>query len=146
MSTTSLYVSSVSTTSERQSFNVLERLVLRVAHPRYMVFYAIGSLWAILGLWRHDWTIVVGALVISRVFGFIAVKDVSPQAMADTLLGKIALLHLQPVNLAVQTVGVLIACFGVWQHRTETILGGLSLLALGHGLGWAKVHPAFERR
>ena len=129
-----------------QPFNGLERLVLRVVHPSFMVVYIIGGFWAILGLWRHDWLMVVGALVISRVIGFTLVRRVDIDAMAETILGRIALLHLNPLNLTLQVIGVFIAAFGVWQHRTETILGGLSLLTLGHGMGWSNVHPAFRAR
>ncbi len=144
MGTSSVYVGTLSVSSEEFKFSFLERLILRVVHPRFMVFYIIGGLWIVFGLWRHDWLMAASALVVSRALGYISVRHADLSKIADTTLGKIALLHLNPVNLTLQTAGVFLALFGIWQHQVFQILSGLSLLFLGHGLGWENVHPSFK--
>lgn len=83
-------------------------------------------------------TLGVGAL------GLISVWNADPEKMAETTLGKIALLHLHPFNLITQSIGLVPLVYGIWIHSVETILAGLSLVLLGHIVGWSKVDSKFS--
>jgi len=112
----------------------LQRMVLRAAHPVSIVFSIIGWTWGVFYLWRHDWVMALIAVVLAR-------ASVHLQEVADTILGRLALLHLQPFNLTIQVIGTVVLITGVWMHGTELILGGISLITVGHAFGWSHVHP-----
>jgi hypothetical protein len=65
--------------------------------------------------------------------------------LSETSMGKIGLLHLHPMNLAIRLVGAVILLYGIWQRSLDLTLGGVSVIFLGHTFGWAKVDPRFAR-
>ena len=64
------------------------------------------------------------------------------ESLGQTVLGKIMLLHLHPMNLITQFAGFGILLYGVWVHGSLHILLGASLVLLGHMWGWHKVSEA----
>ena len=124
-------------------YNKFENYVLKRSHPRAIFIDAIGLIWTIYFLWGHNWQMAVGATLIGRLMAQLSVMDVNAQRMSDTVLGKIALLHLHPINLITQIVGLIVLLFGVWQHSPELSLGGVSMILLGHSYGWSKVDSRF---
>jgi hypothetical protein len=124
-------------------FNWLEKYALKRFHPRAIFIDAIGFIWFMYYFWNHNWQMALGAALIGRLLSQLSVMDTNAQRMSETALGKIALLHLHPINLISQLVGVVVLLFGVWQQSPELSLGGTSMILLGHTYGWSKVDPRF---
>jgi uncharacterized membrane protein YesL len=80
------------------------------------------------------------------VAGFILARVVTwrmhEEDLAQTTLGKILLLHLHPMNVVLQTLGIVTLFFGFWEHSAMYLMFGTSLILLGHMWGWRKVHQA----
>jgi len=125
-------------------FSVLERMVLRRAHPISMMIGAAGAIWAVAFLWQNNWQWALVAIIGSRLAAYVVLRNANLPAIAETPIGKIALLHLHPINLAVQSVGAVIAVYGLWTHSAEAIMAGLSVVFLGHLFGWSKVDSRFS--
>jgi hypothetical protein len=95
-------------------------------------------------LWAQNWSYALGAALLGRLLSYLAVADVNPQKMSETTLGKIALLHLNPVNMVVQILGLVVLGYGVWEHSVLYTLYGVSVILIGHVIGWGKVDERFE--
>jgi len=119
-------------------------MVLR-AHPISIFWDAATLIWVVYFLWQHWWAYAALLLVVERGFTWIMTQAVDSDALGKTVLGKMALLHLHPVNLTLQLCGVAVAFWGIWAHETIPILSGISLIFLGHTFGWGQVHKALDR-
>ena len=117
----------------------LEKYVLRRFHPRAIFIDSVGMIWFFYFLWLQNWQLALASAVIGRLLAITAVLHVNPQKMSETVMGKIAMLHLHPVNLIVQMTGFIVLIYGVWMHSTEYILLGLSAILLGHYFSWGEV-------
>ena len=135
----------VRTHLETAELTGLDIYMLKRAHPAGIIVDLIGWVWFGYFFWQHNWQMAVGALIIGRFFSLIAVMDVNPSKMAETTLGKIALLHLLPVNMLIQSIGIIILLYGVWFYSIEISFIGLSIVGLGHLFGWPMVASNFER-
>lgn len=122
----------------------IERYVIRHAHPISLYFEMVGLIWLVFFLWEHLWKEAVAAYLAARMVGLLAVYRADVRALAQTMLGKIALLHLHGINFFVQLLGSGVALYGVWWHDVRTILAGVSVIFLGHIQGWAAVDDRFE--
>ena len=120
----------------------LERAVIRRGHPKHIVVGVVGFLWVAYFLWRHDWVWAVSVVLLSAVVGRVLTSGTHEEELARTLLGKIMLLHLHPMNMTVQAVGFAVLLYGVWIHAVMHVLVGTSLVFLGHLWGWHKVNEA----
>lgn len=116
---------------------------LRRFHPRSIFIDVVGFIWFTYYFWNHDWKTAIGVVVVERIIAFFSVSNIDVKRLAETPLGKLGLLHLHPANFAIQVFGAIILLYGIWQHTTEVILGGLSVLFLGHVFGWSKVDPRY---
>jgi len=65
-------------------------------------------------------------------------------AVATSWLGRVALLHLHPINVTLQSIGAVALIYGLWSHEAQTILAGGSLIFLGHCWGWRDVDERLE--
>ena len=130
-------------TVERE-FNRLERYMLMRFHPRKVIYDVIGMTWAVYFLWNGNWQAAVAAVVVSSVIGLYFVRLADPIKMADTVMGRLARLHLDLRNWVIQLLGLIPLISGIWSHSTEMILAGLSIVALGHFFCWSKVNPGFR--
>lgn len=122
-------------------FSLAERLILRRFHPRSVFIDTVGLVWFTFYFWSHDWQAALAVAVITRLVAFLSVMNINTDLFAETVLGKVALLHLNPFNFIIQLTGTIILLVGLWDHTTEVILGGVSVILLGHVFGWAKVDP-----
>lgn len=120
-------------------FSWYQRYVLRRSHPRSIFIDTVGLIWFTYYFWNHDWKAALGTVVIARVVALASVININTDLFAESILGKIGLLHLNPFNLVIQVIGLIALLFGIWDHSTEVILGGLSVVLLGHVFGWSKV-------
>lgn len=127
---------------ERKALTYLERTFVRHGHPRHLIPAYLGWMWAVYFLWFHNWIGAITALVLSGVLGRILTLQIDVEKYAETLLGKLMLLHLHPANLVIQLAGVGVALYSVWMHSGLYILLGLTVIMLGHLWGWHKVHEA----
>jgi hypothetical protein len=143
---TNILKSSPAPTVGEHDFSWAEVYALRRFHPRSIFIGTAGFIWFIYYLWNHDWRTALAVAVITRVIAFASVMSINTDLYGETLLGRIALLHLNPWNLIIQLGGTLAILYGVWEHSTELILGGLSAVFLGHIFGWSKVDPKLADR
>lgn len=120
----------------------MERMVIRRGHPKHIIVGIVGFLWFVYFLWQHDWTWALAVAVLSGVLGRLLTSGTKDESLAPTLLGKIMLLHLHPMNLSVQIVGFALLFYGIWLHSTIYIMVATSLVFLGHMWGWHKVNEA----
>ena len=67
--------------------------------------------------------IAVAVAVAERLACIAIVRGADVTALAGTKLGQLALLHLHPMNLMIQLVGLVGVVWGLWQHESLGILG-----------------------
>lgn len=131
---------------EEQQLNRLQKYVLLRSHPRRIFLDVVALMWEVYFLWNQNWQAALGVFLVMNTVGLLTVRKVNYQELAKTTLGKVGLLHLQPMNLMVQLTGVALSIYGIWWHETLSILTGLSLIYAGHFYGWSRVHPALKMR
>jgi hypothetical protein len=120
----------------------MERMVIRRGHPKHIIVGIVGFLWFVYFIWQHDWAWAVAVAVLSVVMGRLLTSGTKDESLASTLLGKIMLLHLHPMNLSVQIAGFAVLFYGIWFHSTIYIMLATSIVLLGHMWGWHKVNEA----
>ena len=120
------------------------RYILLRSHPLAIFWDVATGIWIVYFLWLHAWEVSLLLLVIERGFCWIALQRVNAEALGKTILGKLALLHLEPLNLIVQILGVGLLGWGIWMHETISILAGASIVLMGHTVGWGKVHDSLK--
>jgi hypothetical protein len=120
----------------------LEKAIIRRGHPKHIILGMVGFLWAVYFLWHHDWAWALGVVLASGILGRILTSGTREEGLAQTVLGKIMLLHLHPMNLTVQVAGFGVLLYGVWIHTLMHVLVGTSLVLLGHMWGWRRVNEA----
>ena len=126
----------------RGDLTYLERIVIRRGHPRHIILGIVGFLWTVYFVWRHHWVWALGVVLTSDILGRVVTAGTREESLGQTLLGKMTLLHLHPLNLTVQFAGFVILLYGIWIHALVHILVGASLVLLGHMWGWHKVNEA----
>ena len=120
----------------------MERMVIRRGHPKHIIVGIVGFLWFVYFLWQHDWKWALSTAVLSAVVGRLATSGTKDETLASTLLGRIMLLHLHPMNLCVQIAGFALLFYGIWFHSTVYIMVATSIVMLGHMWGWHRVNEA----
>lgn len=124
-------------------FTVMQRYMLRRFHPRSLMVEIVSSIWAVYFFGQHQWLAALIAIAVGRLIGNLLGSQMDYQEMSSTVWGKIALLHLHPMNYSIQFVGAIVAFYGIWVNATLPILSGLSIIFLGHLWGWQKVSRSF---
>jgi hypothetical protein len=109
-------------------------------HPRKIVFDAIGVMWGIYFLWQKNWQAALVFLLVTEGLGLFFTRNMDTGLMYQTTLGKFALLHNHPINLALIAIGFILLLYGVWGHVGETIIIALSVIIMGHFFGWSEVN------
>lgn len=127
-------------------YNFMERLALRRAHPRRIFFDMAALPWEIYYLWQGRWGVALTLFVMGSVVSMISASDADYAKMAETTLGKIALLHLRPVNVFFQLLGMVFLVQGLITHNAQSMLLGATSVFVGHIAGWGKVHASLETR
>jgi hypothetical protein len=126
----------------KQNMTYVERMIVRRGHPKHIIVGIVAFLWVAYFLWQHNWIWAAAVVVLSAVLGRLSTSGTKEETLAQTLLGKIMLLHLHPVNLTLQTAGFALFLYGVWMHSTLYIMAATSMVFLGHMWGWHKVSDA----
>lgn len=126
--------------------NLVQKYVLLRAHPRRIFLDLSALMWEVYFLWNQNWQAALGIFLGMNTLGILAVRKTDLDALANTTLGRLALLHLQPMNLLVQLTGAVFSVAGLLRHDGLTIMAGLTLVYIGHFYGWSKVHPALKMR
>lgn len=124
----------------------IQRFALRAAHPRKLMIDSAGFLWMAYFLWNQA---MLEAMLVMFAFGVISlllVRKVDPRAMAETFLGKIALLHLHPGNFLVQLIAFGVLAYGIWRHSTQLVLLAISLVLIGQSFGWGRTDSKLWER
>ena len=125
-------------------FNWAQKYMLRRFHPRSIFIDSAGFIWFAYFFWNHDWQLGLAAAIVGRAVAVLSVMNLNTDFFAETTLGKVALLHLNPFNLITQLSGLIVLLYGIWYHSTELILGGASIILIGHSFGWSKVDSRLE--
>jgi hypothetical protein len=130
--------------SRTQALSTLEKFIVRSSHPVSLYFQVIGSIWFVFFFWNHLWIEALLTYLVARFLGALAVSRTDVGVLGQTMLARLALLHLHGSNLLIQSAGLLVALYGLWMHETRVILTGLSLILLGHVQGWDRVDPRLK--
>lgn len=144
MTTQTMSRSGFLTRTQNKNLTWLEVLTLRKFHPRAILLEIVGVNWAVYFLWNNDWQRALLIYLAASFLSTVSVWNISPEKMASTRLGKLALLHLHPFNFIVQALSLIPIVYGIWIHSADFILYGVSGLLVGHLFGWSKVDPNFE--
>jgi hypothetical protein len=64
-------------------FSVLERMVLRRAHPISMMIGAAGAIWAVAFLWQNNWQWALVAIIGSRLAAYVVLRNANLPAIAE---------------------------------------------------------------
>lgn len=126
--------------SNINNYNFIQTYVLKKSHPDSIIFEIIGIIWITYYLWYQLWPYALFAFMLTKTLSFVSVFNVKSEQIANTTLGKIALLHLHPVNLLIQFLGLFLYILSVWIHSLEMFLISISIISLGHLCGWKKVN------
>lgn len=129
-----------------EHLNPLQKYVLLRSHPRKIFLDVAALMWEVYFLWNGNWQAALGIFIAMNTVGLLPVRKTNFEALAHTTLGKLALLHLQPMNLMIQLTGAVFVISGLLKRDGLTILTGATLIYAGHFYGWSKVHPAFKMR
>jgi hypothetical protein len=132
--------------AEPTHFNLIQRYMLLRSHPRRVFLDVVAMSWEMYFLWNQNWRAALGIFLVMNTVGLILGRKVNYEALANTTLGKIALLHTQPMNLLLQLTGAAFLVYGLLQREGLTILAATSLIFAGHFYGWSRVHPALKLR
>lgn len=127
-----------------RELTLFQRMALRRFHPRAIMLQAPAALWALYYFWNHDWKLALGAYVVGMILALVSVANIDTVAMSKTKLGRLAFLHMNPVNYTVQVFGAIIALYGMWQYSAVYILSGVTLIFAGHMFGWEIVDDRFR--
>ena len=129
---------------QARPLNIIQKYVLLRAHPRKIFLDVVALMWEVYFLWNQNWQAALAVFVGMNTIGLLPVRKVNTQALSETIWGKLALLHLQPMNLLVQLTGAVFAVMGLMRHDGLTIMTGITLIYAGHFYGWSRVHPALQ--
>ncbi len=130
----------------KSRFPKLQRYVLYQFHPRSLFIDSVGLIWFVYWLWHHDWVLALCTLVAARLIAYLSVANINLNLFAETILGRIARLHLNPFNFVNQVIGSVVLLISIWQHSIEGILIGFSIILIGHICGWTSVHKKFRNQ
>ena len=123
---------------------LFDRYLLMRAHPRRIVFDIVGAIWATFFLWNNNLYSAILVFLVMSVLGIYFVRKIDPELMSQTTLGKMGLIHKNPINLILNVIGIIPTLYGLWMHDVILILTGLSMIILGHFFGWSKVNSKFR--
>jgi hypothetical protein len=119
----------------------VESYVVRSSHPISIYFQVIGSIWFAFYFWNHLWAEAILSYLASRAVGALALARLDVRVLAQTVLGRLGLLHLEGSNLILQVAGLVVLLYGLWSHEVRMLLAGISVILLGHTQGWSRVDP-----
>jgi fatty acid desaturase len=139
--TTIIFPSETAHSAAHSEYSGWERYVLMRAYPTSIVLDLAAMVWSVYFLLEHNWQAAIGIVLVERLLSFSLLYRVNVKAMGETTLGRLALLHLHPINLLLQTVGLGIGVWGLWVQSAVYILVGVTLVIVGHAFGWSRVHP-----
>lgn len=132
--------------AESERFNLLQKYVLMRSHPRRIFLDVAAVMWEVYFLWQGNWQVALGIFAVMNTVGLLAVRKLDYSELAQTTWGKMALLHLNPMNFLVQVTGAALLVYGLLIQDTLTILTSITLILVGHFYGWSKVHRALKMR
>jgi hypothetical protein len=120
----------------------LQEFMLSRGHPRQIILHIVGGIWSMYFLWLHNWMWALGCFACAELISEMLATQTGAELLAQTTLGKIMLLHADPMNFIVQTIGGMLLVYGFWIHSITGIMAAVSLVLLGHIAGWNKVSAA----
>lgn len=127
-------------------YSYLQRYALLRSHPRKLYFDMAVMVWVANYLWNGRWGVALSLYLIANLASLIAVSDIDTNKMAETLYGRIVLLHVKPTNLFFHLLGYGLLIQGLLTHSTQSILSGVSSVLIGHLVGWNDVHACFKNK
>ena len=120
----------------------LEKYSLLSSHPRALAVSLTGLVWFSYYFWNNNWPLAAVYLIGLKSLALWSVFDCNEERLSKTLLGKIALLRLRPLNFTLTVLGAIVSAIGIWQHSI-LVLCGASLLLLGNISGWSALDSRY---
>jgi hypothetical protein len=84
----------------------------------------------------------LACFAIAEVMSELLSTQTEAEMLSQTTLGKIMILHANPVNFLVQVVGSALLVYCIWIQSLPGTMLAISVILLGHFAGWSKVNPA----
>ena len=122
----------------------LQELMLSRGHPRQIILHMVGGIWTVYFLWQHQWMWALACFAVSELISETLSTQTGAEMLAQTTLGKLMMLHANPVNFLVQAAGGVLLVYCIWMHLLTGIIAAISLILLGHFVGWSKVNSALQ--
>lgn len=113
-------------------------------HPRKIIFDTVGAIWSVYFLWNNNWQYSLISFVGMGLLGLYFTRNINPELMSQTTIGRIGLIHAHPINLSLNVLGLFFLVYGIWMHEVLSILIGLSVIIFGHFFGWSKVNSKLK--
>ena len=123
---------------------MLRKYFLMRFHPRKIIFDTVGAIWSVYFLWNNNWQYSLISFVGMGLIGFYFTRNINPELMSQSTIGRIGLIHAHPINLSLNVLGLFFLVYGIWMHEVLSILIGLSVIILGHFFGWSKVNSKLK--
>lgn len=120
----------------------LQEFMLSRGHPRQIILHTVGGIWTIYFLWLHNWLWALACFAVAELISEMLSTQMGAEMLSQTTLGKIMILHANPVNFLVQATGGVLLLYCIWIHSVTGIMLAVSIILLGHYAGWRKVNPA----
>lgn len=120
----------------------LQEFMVSRGHPRQIIVHVVGGIWAVYFLWLHNWMWALAFFAIAELISEMLSTETEAETLSQTTLGKIMILHANPVNFSIQVIGGGLLVYFVWVHSVTGIMFAISVILLGHYAGWSKVNPA----
>lgn len=125
---------------DEPAMTLLDRYFLMRFHPHKIVLDIVAAIWGTYFLWNKNWPLALLITVVLGGLGLFFTRNIDPELMAQTTLGRIGLLHKHPINFALNSIGAIALIYAIWSHNLEGILCSLSIIILGHFFGWSEVN------
>jgi hypothetical protein len=122
----------------------LQKFMLSRGHPRQIILHMVGGIWTVYFLWQHEWMWALGCFAVSELISETLSTQTGAETLAQTTLGKLMLLHANPMNFLIQSLGGVLLVYCLWMHSLTGIMIATSLILLGHFVGWSKVNSALQ--
>lgn len=122
----------------------LQKFMLSRGHPRQIILHMVGGIWTVYFLWQHEWMWALGCFAVSELISETLSTQTGAETLAQTTLGKLMLLHANPMNFLIQSLGGVLLVYCIWMHSLTGIMIASSLILLGHFVGWSKVNSALQ--
>jgi|SRR5919106_2900943 hypothetical protein len=125
-----------------KKWSLLEKIVVKHAHPVTFVFHLLALLWGSYFLWGNRLVpAVLSSVLLALVGHLLGGFDKNYKAVVGSelnLFQRLMLYHFDAVSLLVHYLAFAIYIFGMWTHSTWALLSAVTVSLLGYVIPWLR--------